>query len=383
MASLITKRGKRRWLGAVMIHGKRKNKLFPDNSKVSERDALNWEIATREESETIEIENSQNQSLGYSITDWTNKYLKDVKIRHSMDTFKEKKSAFKRFFNFHKLESNFPVTEISKEMCRDYLDWRYEDMSGNAANKDRKNLSCGWTWGQNNIDEWEALVNTFRSIEKYKEERHPRYVPPEEDFWQVYDYIPDQQDKTMVLAYLHLAIRRSELFRMKRNDLDFQNKRARIWTRKRDAGLEYDWLPMTTELHEALSVWWKKRMEMDDVNSEYVFVCLDDKECTSQYYGKPFTQRRHFMRRSCRRAGVDPTFTFHAIRHLTASILFGKGYSVGHIQLVLRHKSPTTTEKYLRSLGLEMVRDALEEGLTRGEKVVFIEDAKRAIAQKK
>jgi len=69
-------------------------------------------------------------------------------------------------------------------------------------------------------------------------------------------------------------------------------------------------------------------------------------------------------------------FGFHAIRHLTASILYRKGYSLGHIQAVLRHKNPNTTSRYLRSLGLEQVRDALEEGLKKPAKVIEFEKRK-------
>jgi hypothetical protein len=36
------------------------------------------------------------------------------------------------------------------------------------------------------------------------------------------------------------------------------------------------------------------------------------------------------------------------------------GYSVATIQALLRHKSPGTTERYLKTLGLEHVRDAVE-----------------------
>ena len=47
------------------------------------------------------------------------------------------------------------------------------------------------------------------------------------------------------------------------------------------------------------------------------------------------------------------------IRHLSASILYSLGYEVAVIQAILRHKSPSTTERYLRSIGLERVQDAL------------------------
>ena len=82
------------------------------------------------------------------------------------------------------------------------------------------------------------------------------------------------------------------------------------------------------------------------------------------------------MNRLCDKAGVK-RFGFHSIRHLTASILYKLGYEVAAIQLILRHKSPGTTERYLRSIGLERVRDALED-LSRGKgKVIELEPKKR------
>jgi len=48
------------------------------------------------------------------------------------------------------------------------------------------------------------------------------------------------------------------------------------------------------------------------------------------------------------------------------------GYEVAVIQLILRHKSPSTTEGYLKSLGLEKARAALESlPINKGEVVSF------------
>jgi len=65
------------------------------------------------------------------------------------------------------------------------------------------------------------------------------------------------------------------------------------------------------------------------------------------------------MRRMCKRAGVK-RFGFHAIRHLTASTLYNQGHPLSVIQAILRHKSPSTTEKYVKTLGLESVRGVLD-----------------------
>ena len=65
----------------------------------------------------------------------------------------------------------------------------------------------------------------------------------------------------------------------------------------------------------------------------------------------------------------------HSIRHLVATILYHKGYNISEIQAILRHKSPTTTEKYLQSLGLKHVRKALEEGLSSPTQIIPLRKA--------
>ena len=63
-------------------------------------------------------------------------------------------------------------------------------------------------------------------------------------------------------------------------------------------------------------------------------------------------------------------FDFHENTHLTASILYCKGYSLAVIQAVLRRTNPNTTSRYLRTHGLEQVRNAIEERLKASEKVI-------------
>ena len=94
--------------------------------------------------------------------------------------------------------------------------------------------------------------------------------------------------------------------------------------------------------------------------------------------GEPFTARQHYMARLCRRAKVKP-FGFHAIRHLSATILAYEGLDIPSVQAVLRHKNPNTTAKYIKSLGVQPDKLDRVFAKRKGPKVIPFEPIKKAI----
>jgi len=342
MPSKVIKNSKIRWLACVKKQDIRKQRLFDTRSA-----ALDWEAQMRRE---LEEENVQTRTV--SLADWATEYLDYARAKFAEMTYREKRDVFKRFFRT--INPDLPVEAFTARHALAYLQVQAEQRSGYASNKARKNLAAAWAWG---IKYHGLPANPFMLVDRFPEERQPRYVPPEDDFWAVYE-VAQGQDKVMLFAYLHLAARRSELFRLTWQDVDFALGRVRLSTRKRrDGSLEYDWIPMTSELKAMLLRWWESRPAKDSQN---VFVCLDETSFTREYYGKAFQKRQHLMQRLCKRANVKP-FGMHAIRHLTASTLYHAGQPVAVIQAILRHKSPSTTERYLKGLGLEHTRQALEE----------------------
>lgn len=277
-------------------------------------------------------------SESLKLIEWATKYLEYSRVKFSAKTFDEKKSAFKGFFK--QIDPSLPVESLKPVQVLNYLRTQATKRSGYAANKERKNLLAAWNWGIKYLN----LPSSNPCLtERFPEERQNRYIPPESDFWKVYEVV-EGQDKVMLLAYLHLAARRSELYRLRWDDVDFAGQKVRIGTRKRAGGsLEYDWLPMTDELFNAMII------HRQEAKTEWVF--------PNPEKGVPFIARQRHMKRICQKAGVKP-FGLHAIRHLTASILAQEDVPMVTIQRILRHKQLTTTERYIR--GLEPVRPALQ-----------------------
>lgn len=351
MPTLLNKRGKKRWIGSVMVSGVRSSKVFPDESKQSFRDAVTWEAEERKR-----IEKGIVMACSLTVFKWAESYLDYSEESFVSDVYKEKRAVMARFVKFVGAETSVESLEMPNVMA--YLRQNVSDRSGYASNKDRKNLSAAWEWGRKYMETFpREKMNLFQCAERAKEIRSPRYVPPEDDFWKVFEKTSGQ-DRVMLLCFLHLAARRKEVFDLRWSDVDFARNQVRIWTNKRAQGdRECDWIPMTHELRDELKKWWIDR----PVKTEYVFVCLDQQDVCKPYYGKPFKNRQHLMKKLCKRAGVHE-FGFHGIRHLTASILYHKGVDLAVIQAILRHKSPTTTNRYLKTLGIEKAREALEIG---------------------
>ncbi len=365
MAYLIKKL--KQYRGSVMVNGQRSDRLFPDDSKKSYREAVAWEKAEKER-----LQKLQRTGMDYvTLNDWAQDYLDYAQKMFVVKTYDEKRRAFKMLFK--DISNEFGIELLNPKIAIKYLMLQSDLRSKNAANRDRKNLSAAWEWGKSYINGFpQNKPNPFKAVKKFPEKRSPRYVPPEEDFWKILTF-SDGQDKIMLLTFLHSAARRKEVFNLTWDDVDFGNSQIRFWTNKRrDGTKEFDWLPMTSELRKTLMDWWQKRPIKD---SPYVFVCLNTQTFCEPYFGKPFNERRHFMKRLCERSGVKP-FGFHAIRHLTASILYHKGYDVSVIQSILRHKSPTTTNTYLRSLGLEKTREALEKGIQMPAEIIDFSERK-------
>jgi integrase len=106
---------------------------------------------------------------------------------------------------------------------------------------------------------------------------------------------------------------------------------------------------MSPDLYDGLKWQYENRKYKD---SPFVFV-----SDTPRHPGEPFKYRRKFMKGLCKKAGIKE-FGFHALRRYVASVLADEHrLSSKRIQRILRHKSVTTTERYIQNLNNDMRSD--------------------------
>jgi len=352
MASKIMKRGQVRWRGNVQVNGTMHQKLF-----ATKTEALDWESETRKALQRPQqAEEAETPTASWSLFRLATEYLDWCKDCQDKSTYEEKVHCFRLLFAH--VNPDLPVEKMTKKDATAYMVKQAKARSGNAANKDRKDFIAAWNWVASNRAEqgFPAVLCPFKGVEKMPETAHPRTVPSLEAFLKALKSTKGQ-DRIMLEAYWQLAARRGEVFGLKWGEVDLNHMAVSIPTRKREHGsLEYERLPISSELADMFA---SLKANSSGRPDEHVFKVEKGFYGANQCSGEPFKHRQHYMKKLCKKAGVEP-FGYYGIRHLAATILFKKGEPLARIQALLRHKSPTTTELYLKKLGLGEVSASVD-----------------------
>jgi len=228
-----------------------------------------------------------------------------------------------------------PISDIKPLDIEEYLDLRFETVSGKSANRDLREINTLFNWL---IRKKYIIENPATSIERYKEESFLKYVPPQEDVNNVM-LAANEKEYDILQSIYHTGARAIEIRRLQWEDINFKNRTIKLWTRKRKTGsLEADELFINTILYEVLNTLYKNR----DKYSPYVF---------PNKSGGRFSKYTmdNIMPKLCERAGVK-SFGFNAIRHHVASLMVaGNELSLADVQKQMRHKRATTTDNYIKS----------------------------------
>lgn len=328
------------WRAQVKINGKKHQRLCK-----TKKEARAWEEQQRQIATSLETNTT-------SLAQWGTRYLAWCESKGmSEGTFKEKQAALQGLLQFDEVDPLSPVADLDALTIYSYLvtqitatNKKGRVRGGGGANKDLKNLKAGWNWGIKFMKM--PHDNPFNRIEEFAQNSKPRVMPSLDEFWKVHDVATTEQDKLMLLTYLYTAARREELFRLEWKHVDFKKSRIMLRTRKNNQGQWWDdWLTLDGRLFNPLK-------EHQKVTGFKKFVFLNMHGSDNPKYWEPYKKRQHWLATLCDRTGVE-LFGCHGIRHLCASILAAENVPLVKIQHHLRHRSITTTEKYIHNLNKE------------------------------
>ena len=169
-------------------------------------------------------------------------------------------------------------------------------------------------------------------VDPYGIRKERKYIPPAEDIKEVLS-LASKEYRDYLITFLHTAGRMREINKLKWEDVNLTEDYLVLRTRKaKNSDVAERKVPLTNTL--------KSILEALPRRGEYVFSHPD---------GRRYDNRIKYIRSLCKKAEVKQ-FTFHNLRHFSASKLANLGVAITDIQEILGHTRPTTTDNYLQSI---------------------------------
>jgi integrase len=264
------------------------------------------------------------KEIGLTFGDLANEYLEYAERRFAEKTWKYKAGVYRSFMNH---AGDLPIEKITIPTIESYLRTRHSNINYNRHRKDLCAL-FSWAWKRRMLPE-----NPCFFLEKMPEPKFIRPTPSPEEMHRL--LLAAGEHRPFILVLYHTLARLDEILRLRWEDVNFEAREVRLWTRKRkDGAWDFDALPMNQVLYDTLWNLWEKRSQED-------WVFFNPMTATRFY------SRRKIMRSICAQAGIRH-FGFHSIRHYVASLLRDrKKFSIAKISRLLRHQEQKTTEQYL------------------------------------
>jgi site-specific recombinase XerD len=177
-------------------------------------------------------------------------------------------------------------------------------------------------------------------------ERLPVILSPEE-IARLIDSAANLRHRTILMTLYATGMRRSELCRLRPEDIDKERMVIRI--RQGKGGKDRE-VPLSPKLHEQLRTYYRSVKRRNG----WLFPSLQTRRPD-----QPITHKTvwHACREATRRAGITKPVHPHTLRHSFATHLFDNGADLAVLQTLLGHADPRDTMIYLH-LATRKLREA-------------------------
>jgi integrase len=298
---------KRRFLSTKTKYKREANEFFSN---------IREEIKRRQKQEIISI----------SLEQFRFKTLKRCELTHSAKSCKCYRTSFNYFLKYF---GNLQLNEISKSKMQDYLESRFKETSIYAARKDLINLKAAFNIA---VEDKHILINPCKGIKQFKiPEKQPLFISKAE-YETLCNTIDDKEFKDFVIIAANTGMRLMELFTLRWEQVNLVDRiilldnHEHITKSKRIRSI-----PMNDTVYDVL----KNRFQAhsDFIVFNYFTTSTDSKIS-------------HKFKMYVLKAGINPKYHFHTLRHTFASWLIQSGVNIYLVSKLLGHANIKTTEIY-------------------------------------
>jgi integrase len=273
-------------------------------------------------SDTMTFAVMAERRLQYVQTYCTNQYLIDTR------------AILARFNGWN----HIPLSLISRDMVTQRILALAQELSPNNVNRHIRGLKALFEMAVN--DDF-IPKNPVIGIKFLPVSRAPRVVPMATTIKEVLLRATPEEQAFLTVLW-QTAARYNEIAHLTWDDVDLRTGTVRLWTRKSKGSNRISRnVTMLPDVRKALKFAWKNRV----IDSPWVFT---SEAKMTKYPDNP--ELWHYGYRSKMMGRLTSKFTFHALRHSTASTLAAIGVDLPVIQKILGHARPTTTDLYLSAM---------------------------------
>jgi len=320
----LRKRGKV-WYFEFMYKGKRYYEKIGAVSKTVAK-----EIANEIRSKIIRGEYIPQKEKSITFKEAAENYLKWY-INHSNARPRSKEEQKRKVEKLIQFFGNFRISEISENLIERYKEHRLnEGVSKKTINRELNVLNSIF----NRVKELNLYNGDLPKVKKFKTDSDDtvKYLTPEEAR-RLVEACPDWFKPVVVFA-LNTGLRAGEIFSLRWENIDFENRVIYIESTSTKTKKTYK-VPMNETVYKLL-----KKLEKEKKEHGYVF---------TNRLGLPYKyEDRTYLKvfkNACKRAGIE-NFRFHDLRHTFASWIAMKSKDIYAVQKLLNHSSLEMTKRY-------------------------------------
>ncbi|WP_319779925.1 tyrosine-type recombinase/integrase [Maridesulfovibrio sp.] len=329
----IHKRGNSYFVRYRDQSGKQKQKHFgvgKDGKNQAEEFDLQVKLAKKKKQQVVMLSESD-----VYLEELVDLYLKDyVATGKSAEQAKNVKLTLK-----NKVLPHLPHKRVDRLTYSDMLNMldHYPKLSQTTKNRYFAYLRAVFNWG---IDHDYTTVNPLQKW-KMSKEAPRQFVITEKELAKLIKHSPPHLKLTIQLTfYLGLRPGKSELFKLKWDDVDFENNRISVFATKTKQNRI---IPIPDVLLPIL-----KRAQR---KAETEFVV--------EYKGNPVLRVSTALKNAKEKAGITKSFRLYDLRHMYATLMMNKGADLAAVSAMLGHSDVSlTANTYYQAMSSEKTRAA-------------------------